>query len=1093
MAENDDVDPEAGVKASAAPRIAFHDDILSEQNRGRGQGARRNSQQSRSRSRHRSASRQPYSELQIEYRTLSIHVSDTQEIKENSPMKDDAKKDDKAKAEEYFANLDYHIISADEVCQRFNVAQDQGLSLSSAANRLKQNGENILPKARSNYAKKLFKYVFGGFCSILWVGAIVFFLCWQPLSSPPSIPNLALAILVIIVIFLQASFSAFQDWSTRRTMESIMDLVPSQSLVLREGGYQSTRTAQLVPGDIVQLRIGDKVPADLRLLSHSGDLRFDRAMLTGESDEVEAALKSTNDAFLESRNIALMGTSVVNGSGTGVVVLTGANSVVGRIAQATTNVREVPTLIQREISRFVKIIVGLTAALAALILFTWVGWLRRDHYDYLNVVAILNDVLSTVVAFIPEGMPVGVALTLMMVARHMKAVNVLPKGLSTVETLGCVTVVCSDKTGTLTYNQMRVSSVAFVDRLLESPDQVGEGINAENPEPHFAALHQAASLSNDASFEPTTANLPVDERVVQGNATDAGILRFVASTSSASLDVAAKQRRDFEIPFNSKNKWMLTMHRCNESDEKTQQYHTYVKGAPDVLLPACNKYWSFQTKSVQPLDAASRSAFKSIQDRLSRNAERVIVLCEKVTTVASAPGTNAFSDEVNATALEDLTVVGILGITDPPRPETATTIRDCRRAGVRFFIVTGDYGLTAAAIARNIGIYTSDREPDTYDDVHAVSTPPSELRKDRLAGTRHSLLLEGPSIARLEDEEWDAVCEYEEIVFARTTPEQKLRIVNELRKRDNVVAVTGDGVNDAPALRAADVGVAIGNGSDVAIDAADLVLLGKFDSITTGIRLGRLVFQNLQKVIAYLLPAGSWSEIWPVLVNVFFGVPLPLSSFLMIIICVFTDLFCALSLIMEKEEFDLLSVPPRHHKKDHLITLKVYIQSYLFVGTMETVIAHSMFFLYMWREAGLPIHELFFLFEGYTEGFHGYTQDQLVHFNRAGQSVYFVTLVILQWGNILSVRNRKLSIFQADPFTRKRRNPWLILSVLISLAIAVFVTEVPGIQYLFQTASIPIEYWLIPLPLAVGILAADELRKLLVRAFPNGPVARIAW
>ncbi|KAI1173667.1 cation-transporting ATPase pma1 [Nemania sp. FL0916] len=1093
MAENEETDLEAGAKASPAPRIAFDSDILAEQGRGRGQRPRRDSQRSRSLSRRRSASRQPYSELQIEYRTLSIHVSDTKDASDNSPEKDASKKDAKVEAEEYFANLDYHIITADEVCQRFNVAQDQGLSLSSATIRLKQNGENILPKPRSNYAKKLFKYVFGGFCSILWVGAIVFFLCWQPLSSPPSVPNLALAVLVIIVIFLQASFSAFQDWSTGRTMQSIMDLVPSEALVLREGGYQSMRTAQLVPGDIVQLHIGDKVPADLRLLSHSGDLRFDRAMLTGESDEVEASLKSTHEAFLESRNIALMGTVVVNGSGTGIVVLTGVNSVMGRIAQATTNVREVATLIQKEINRFVKIIIGLTAVLAAAILFTWVGWLRRDHYAYLNVVEILNDVLSTVVAFIPEGMPVGVALTLMMVARRMKAVNVLPKGLSTVETLGCVTVVCSDKTGTLTYNQMRVSSVAFVDRLLDAPDQIGKALDSENPEPHFAALHRAASLSNDASFDPVTMNLPVDERVVQGNATDAGILRFVASTSSVSPNDPEKPRREFEIPFNSKNKWMLAMFRADNSNEKANQFHSYVKGAPDILLPACDKYWSFQTKSVQPLDAAARSAFKAIQDSLSRNAERVIVLCEKATTVASAPGTNAFSDEVNASALEGLTVVGILGITDPPRPETASTISDCRRAGVRFFMVTGDYGLTAAAIARNIGIFTTDREPTTYDDLHTNPAASSELRKDRLAGTRHSLLLEGPSIAKLDDDEWDAVCEYEEIVFARTTPEQKLRIVNELRQRDNVVAVTGDGVNDAPALRAADVGVAIGNGSDVAIDAADLVLLGKFDSITTGIRLGRLVFQNLQKVIAYLLPAGSWSEIWPVLVNVFFGVPLPLSSFLMIIICVFTDLFCALSLIMEKEEFDLLSVPPRHHRKDHLITLKVYIQSYLFMGFLETIIAHSMFFLYMWREAGMPIHELFFLFEGYTEGFHGYTEDQLVHFNRVGQSVYFVTLVILQWGNILSVRNRRLSIFQADPFTKKRRNPWLILSVLISLAIAVFVTEVPGIQYLFQTASIPIEYWLIPLPLAVGILASDELRKLLVRLFPNGPVAKIAW
>ncbi|KAF4831678.1 Potassium-transporting ATPase alpha chain 1 [Colletotrichum tropicale] len=408
-------------------------------------------------------------------------------------------------------------------------------------------------------------------------------------------------------------------------------------------------------------------------------------------------------------------------------------------------------------------------------------------------------------------------------------------------------------------------------------------------------------------------------------------------------------------------------------------------------------------------------------------------------------------------------------------------------------MVTGDYGVTAAAIAHNIGIFTTS-EPDTFDTIRRGLTPiAEELRRERLVGNGRSLLLEGASVARLMAQDWDIVCEYDEIVFSLTTPDQKLRIVNEFRDRESVVAVTGDGVNDAPALRAADVGVAVVTGSDVAIEAADLVLMDQFDSIVEAIRLGRLVFQNLQKVIAYLLPAGSCSEIWPVLVNVFFGIPLPLSVFLMIVICVFTDLFLSLSLIMEKQEFDLLSLPPRNTKRYHLINLKIYAQAYLFTGLMETVIAHSMFFLYMWKYAGFPIHELFFLFEGYAQGYHGYTLDELTNFNATGQCVYFVTLLFLQWGNILAVRNRRLSIVQADPITKERRNPWLIASAIISLAIAIFVTEVPGIQKLFGTASVPIEFWLIPVPLALGILFMDEIRKLLVRIFPQGPIARVAW
>lgn len=1032
----------------------------------------------------------PYSGVQIEYRTLSIHVSESRNVEANTP---DLKTAHFA-GEDYFASLDFHELSTDEVCRRFNVSKEQGLSESAAKVRLDRDGQNTLPKAKANYGKKILGYVFGGFCSVLWVGVIVFFLCWRPLSNPPSITNLALGILVLIVIFLQAGFSAFQDWSTAKTMKSIIDLLPSEALIVRDGGLKRLRATELVAGDIVHLQTGNKIPADIRLLSHSGDIRFDRSVLTGEADEVEGTIDPSDPNFLESRNIALMGTMVLNGHGVGVVVLTGARSVIGRIAQATAGAGERPTLIQREIWRFVRIIVCLTVILALLILFTWVGWLRIDHPTYMNVVAMLNNVMGCVVAFIPEGMPVAVALTLMMIAGRMKASNILPKGLSTVETLGCVNVICSDKTGTLTQNQMSVSSVAFLDNQSLTPYEVLSELEQKPAKQSVTALKQAAILCNEASFDPTTVHLPPSDRTIHGNATDAAILRFADPGHEADA-IRREQRARFDIAFSSKTKWMLSMFKISSSEDgKESTYRAYVKGAPDVLLPACTHFWSKATDSVNVLDATMRQEFKAYQDKLSRNAERVIVLCEKLISPAHPADTNAFSDEVAENALSGLTVIGILGITDPARPEAQSTVAACRRAGVRFFMVTGDYGLTAAAISRNIGIFSGNAEPDTLDCLGGPSHLTHDgMRTARLQGDGRSLMLEGQHISRLSDEDWDLVCEYEEIVFARTTPEQKLRIVNEFRNRDNVVAVTGDGVNDAPALRAADVGVAVVSGSDVAIDAADLVLLDRFDSITEAIRLGRLVFQNLQKVIAYLLPAGSCSEIWPVLVNVFFGVPLPLSTFLMIIICVFTDLFLSLSLIMEKEEFDLLSLPPRNHKRDHLITVKIYVQAYLFTGFMETCTAHAMFFLYFWRHAGIPIRDLFFLFEGYSEGFHGYSAEELASFNTTGQCIYFVTLVLLQWGNILAVRNRRLSIVQADPFTKKRRNPWLALSMVISLAIAIFVTEVPAIQNVFVTSSVPIVYWVIPLPLALGILLMDEIRKLVVRLFPKGPVARIAW
>lgn len=1013
----------------------------------------------------------------VEFRTLSIHVSESQnapkEVVQEPPK-------EKLPNQDYFETLDFHSITPDVLCQEFNVDQRTGLNSHAAAQRLQRDGKNVIAHHRENYLKKIFFYVFGGFCSVLWVGVVIFFICWRPLSNPPSPTNLAMAVLILIVIVLQASFSAFQDWSTKRVMNSILDLLPSEALVMRDEKLVRVTATDLVVGDIVQIGIGNKVPADMRLLQTSGDVRFDRAILTGESDEIDGATDATDANFLETRNIAMMGTLVTNGNATGIVVLTGSNSVMGRIANMTAGVKQKSTLIQKEITRFVTIIVVLTVFLALLILFTWLGWLHKDHPTYMSVVAMLNNVMGCVVAFIPEGVPVGVALTLMTIAKRMKKANILPKGLSTVETLGCVNVICSDKTGTLTQNRMFVKSLGMVDWEYSLED-LAAGMEVSNG---LANLMRASVLCNDATYDPTTLERPINDRIVNGNATDAAVLRLADGTGVASPKNLASYHRIHQIPFNSKNKWMLTMHNDPTGG---QGYLVYVKGAPDVLLPRCSTYWSAVHSAVRPMDEDARQKFSAFQAKLSRRAERVIVLCQRRYTPKHELGSNDFSDEIMASGAQDLTVLGIFGIIDPARPETAQTVAACRRAGIRFFMVTGDFGLTAAAIARDIGIYDGAAEPDTVDDLR------DDHLEVKIPHSRHSLLIEGGSLSSLTQDEWATVCAYDEVVFARTSPEQKLRIVSELQAKGNIVAVTGDGVNDAPALRSADVGVAIGSGSDVAIEAADLVLLDRFDSIVEAIRLGRLVFQNLQKVIAYLLPAGSWSEIWPVLMNVFFGVPSPLSTFLMIIICVFTDLFVSLSLIMEKEEFDLLSIPPRRPKEDHLINFRIYGQSYLFVGVMEAFSAHAMFFVYMWKAAGIPFSDLVFAFEKYTDGFHGYSQDELTHFNNVGQCVYFVTLVIMQWGNVLSVRSKRMSLLQADPIRPARRNPWLPLAMLISLIIAIFVTEVPGIQNLFGTAPVPIQYWFIPLGLALGVLAMDELRKVLVRLFPKGPVAWASW
>ncbi|KAL1922281.1 uncharacterized protein VTP21DRAFT_9820 [Calcarisporiella thermophila] len=1027
--------------------------------------------------------------LPIEFRTLSIQVTDSQHVRDKGKPKDDT---------EYFASLEFHKMSSHEVSLRFNTSDNEGLDSASAEKRLQRNGPNVLEQRKPNYVRKLLGYIFGGFCAVLWVGVLVFFLCWQPLSDPPSATNLALAILVLIVIFLQASFSAFQDWSTSRVMKSILNMIPSECLVLRDGQLRKMPATNLVVGDIVHLKLGNKVPADIRLLQTSNDLKLDRSILTGESDAIDGVVDCTDDNFLESKNIALMGTHVVNGSGAGVVVLTGGNTVMGRISKLTSSRRPKVPLIQQEINRFVRIIVCLTIVLASMIAIVWGAWLRAAYPDFLSVVGMLVNVMGCVVAFIPEGMPVGVALTLMMVARRMRQNNILPKALTTVETLGCVNVICSDKTGTLTQNKMFVTSVGFLDNET-NPDNCRDTIVRE-PSSQLAIAYRQLQLAslfcNNATFDPSTMDRPVADRLANGDATDCALLRFSEHVGSTA-DFSTHFQRVFEIPFNSKNKWMLTMYQAGSNHEMMEQVFggskqslVLVKGAPDVLLPKCTSVLSAATNSVVPLSSEAMNVVTDMQQKWSRNGERVLILCRRFYTPAAEMGTNDFQEEITNHAVQDLTIIGLIGIMDPPRPEIKDTVAKCRKAGTRFFMVTGDFGLTAAAIARQIGIFTTTRDPDTYDEVLKSEGDDAE----KFNGVT-SLLLTGTDIQKMGDSEWDRVCKYEEIVFARTTPEQKLRIVNEFKKRDGVVAVTGDGVNDAPALKAADVGVAVVSGSDVAIEAADLVLLDKFDSITEAIRLGRLVFQNLQKVIGYLLPAGSWSEIWPVLINVFFGTPLPLSAFLMIMICCFTDLFPCLALIMEQEEYDLLSQPPRNSKKDHLITFKIYLQSYGFIGTLEAICSEAMFFTYLKEYTNLGWYDLVFTFgNGIDWSKATVTKEEFNNYHvNVASSITFITLVIIQWGNILSIRNRKLSILQADPIRPKRRNLWLFLGMLFSFIVAIIVTEIPWINNLFYTAPVPIKYWLIPFPMALGILLVDEVRKLLVRSFPNGPVAKMAW
>ncbi|KAJ3019528.1 hypothetical protein HKX48_002005 [Thoreauomyces humboldtii] len=1035
--------------------------------------------------------------LAIVFRTLSIHTSE-------------AAKPKKTKGVPPAIEFDFHRLTVDEICQRFSTSSDRGLDQTAAATRLARNGKNQITPPKDSKLLKIAGYVFGGFCPLLWVAALMCFIAWKPLGSPPDPLNLYLAIVILIVILIQALFTAYQDWTTSKVMSSINSLLPSESMVTRDAIKQKVETKTLVLGDLVHLTLGGQVPADLRLISVTADVRFDRAILTGEAEPVGGTVAMTDANYLESNNIALTGTLVTNGAATGIVIAVGDNTVMGAIAKLSTTHRNDPPLLQLEITRFVRIVAAMAVFTGVIVLVVWGAWLKRVYPDFLSSASIVVNVIGVMVAFVPEGMPVAVTMTLTAVARQMARHKILCKVLTTVETLGSINVLASDKTGTLTENKMFVSRAGFgvgPDQQDLTPARCREMLMTPGQPDLSAVIQQlrtAAALCNGASFDTLSLDLPLYQRKVNGDATDSALLRFAEDLPSGAAKDAFEKVH--EVPFNSKNKWMMSLYRVRDTASKALfgceagNLLMFTKGAPDVILPLCTTYLDGKGMQ-QSLSADAIAGISKLQERWSNEGQRVLILTFRLFTDANVlpllcQDYSNISERVLA-ANTGLCIIGLLGIVDPPRPEIPDVIARCRKAGIRVFMVTGDFRLTAAAIAKQVGIFSPNARIDDISAILDPGTTPTR-RDDKDPSTDYnnkctSLILSGPDLAsgELTEAHSDKIAAYSEVVFARTTPEQKLRIVTEFRNRDNVVGVTGDGVNDAPALKAAHIGVAMGAGSDVAMAAGDMILLdSNFSSMLIAIEYGRLVFENLKKVIIYLLPAGSWSELWPVLFNVFLGVPLPLSTFLMIVICLFTDLFPSLALINELPEADLMSRKPRNPRKDRLVDFKLLLHAYGFIGNMETICALGMYLLYMKRYGGLAASDLFLVFDQWGDGYKGKTGDELNELLCTAQCVYFISLVVLQWGNLLGCRGRHNSLVQSNPITK---NPYLFGAMLCSLVIAIVVLYLPFFNNVFNTRPMPFVHWVIPVALALGILLMDECRKLLVRVYPRSFLARVAW
>lgn len=999
-----------------------------------------------------------------------------------------------------FAGINYHTDDPEKLVVDFGTDMTYGLSGPQLSIRRKEFGFNVQSKPPSRLLKKIFMYFFGGFGVLLLTGGILCIISWKPLGNPdPAVSNLILGIILLFVFMFQAMFNFFQDFSSSRVMDSIHNMIPIETLVVREGSTEQVDSKLLVPGDIIRFGTGVKVPADVRIVEASPELAFDRSILTGESNATPATARSDppHSNYLESNCIAMQGTFVVSGSGKGIVVATGDNTIFGTIAKLTSKPKKGLTPMQWEILRFVFMTSSIIVTLVIIIIILWCTWLNKDHNGWLTVSGLIVDIVAVAVAFIPEGLPIALTTCLIITATQMRKSKILCKTLSTVETLGSVSVLCFDKTGTLTKTNMTVTDIFKGNEETAVGGLKFESSEDDDPDAltnHFLTI---CSLCNDT----TTSK----DGTLNGNATDKAVFQYVDAITPR-WELEQKWSSRFQIAFNSKDKYMANLLDANSSYQLSEKSWSQigidlpigaeesyslltVKGAPDILLGNCTSMLQRSGEdgvAVGDIDFEMLTNVKKIQQKWSREGKRVIMLASKMVK----PSTIDFTDRFEATEKlreeisDGMTLVGLLGIEDPPRKNIDVVLGKLRDAGVKIVMITGDFELTGLSIAKQVGIVTGN--VDTYQDVVANT---AKGDPDDTSPIPRAVSIIGSDLNTLTDEEWARIIRYEELVFTRTTPEQKLMIIKQFQKHKHIIGMTGDGINDSPSLKQADIGISLIDASDIAKEASDIILMNNtgaedelFNSIIDALKYGRLVFENLRKTIGYLLPAGTYAELWPVLMNVIFGMPQMLLSFLMIIICCITDCTGAIILAYESNERNLLQKKPRSITKEKLVDWKLFLHSYFTIGTYYCFTSFIVAFLNLTRR-GYKFSDFSLSYGTYEDLPH--VEDYI----NMSSSIYFVNLVIMQLFNLFAMRTRYLSIFQHSPM----KNKYLFVVIPLALGVTFIVNYIPAINSSLDTAQVPVEYYFIAIGFGALVLTYDELRKWCNRKYPHGPLAKIAW
>jgi len=915
-----------------------------------------------------------------------------------------------------------HTLRSSDVYQALETSP-HGLSAGAPQARLALYGANVLtPAPRDPLWRHLLTHLTHLMAVLLWGAGLLALLSGQP----------TIGVIIWIVVLVNAGFSFWQEYRAERAMEALSRLLPVYARVMRQDVEQLIEAAEVVPGDVLVLAEGDNIPADARVVEEFG-LRTNNTTLTGEA---LPARKSAEPSLrpglteLERPNLVFAGTSVVSGTARAVVYSTGMLTQFGRIARLTQAVLEPPSGLQLELRRITRII-SILALLLGIAVFL-VGMIDVG----LGRLQAFLLAIGIVVAAVPEGLAPLVTLTLAIAVQRLGQRGVLVKKLATMETLGTVSVICTDKSGTLTQNQMTIRSLWVAgERVTVSGvgyEPVGEfePPPAEKPfAPDLDLLLSAASLCNNSRLNPPS--LEHSMWTCLGDQTEAA-LRVLARKGGLDEDrLAAELPRIHELPFDARRKRMTTIHRVGREEI------AFVKGAPREVLQLCSHIMSGGLP--RPLEPEVAAAILRANDDYARGALRVLALAHR----QLPPRSGAYAVETVET---DLTFLGLVAMMDPPRPEVSGAIERCRQGGIRMVMITGDYGLTAESVARRIGMLTSEQPR----------------------------ILTGAELDHLSDGQLRELVGSEEVVFARMAPEHKLRLVAAFQERGEVVAVIGDGVNDAPALRKADIGIAMGRiGTDVAKEAADLILTNDdFSAIGSALEEGRAVYDNLRKFTTYIF-ASNVPEIIPFVLSAQFGFPLALTVAQILAIDLGTDLLPALALGAERPEPNVMQRPPRRRDAP-LLDSRLLGRAFLWLGLIEAGLCTAAFALvytafgyggviglppWPWLESVNPL----------------WLSAGQVH--DLASSVFFAGVVMAQVGNAFACRTER---------ERGRRLGWLsnrrlLYGVAAEILIALALIYLPGLQSVFGLVPIPLAVWPGLMLFAPGVYALDWIRKSVVR------------